>query len=150
MTIRKSRGKWQFGYKDTYSLDESLKPIICAGLTKFLDVLESRKATGKTYGIPPEYVKDDEDESFVEGEEQWFNDLRKMIYAFSDNPVKMEDYDFDFDIEEKEITNVGRRVEFTCTNEEEYSRYKKDEEEHYKKVDEGVKLFAEKFRNLWW
>ena len=59
MTIRRVKGEWQAGYKDTYSLDYSLSPIIFAALKKFHDVLEERHKSGKCMGIPDGYMKND-------------------------------------------------------------------------------------------
>ena len=50
--MRIHKGKPVFSYKDTYSLDSVLSPVILAGLVKFRDTLKERDVNGKVYGVP--------------------------------------------------------------------------------------------------
>ena len=147
MTVIKKKGEWQFGYRDTFSLDMSLGPIIYAGLKKFHEVLSERSASGKSYGIPQEYAVEPF-ENWDVNKNQWLSDIEKMMYAF--NPKSepdIMDYDFDFPNFMKEGSDA---VDFTCSNEAERNRYHEDCKIHQQKVEEGLKLFGEKYQDLWW
>ena len=144
MTVIKKKGEWQFGYQDTFSLNMSLGPIIYAGLKKFHKVLSERYASGKTYGIPQEYAGED----WSASKQAWLSDIEKMMYAFNPkSEPNIMDYDFDYPNFMKERSDA---VDFTCSNEEERDRYHEDCKIHQQKVEEGLKLFAEKYQDLWW
>jgi len=145
MTIIKKKGKWQFGYKDTYSLDSSLGPIIHAGLKKFHDVLESRSNLGKTIGIPSEYMRNEAEWITDNDVQDWLNDLKKMMYAFYDKEPDIRDYNF-----KMRINPGDRSPQIICTNEEEAARYKEAAQLHQEKVQEGLALFALRYKDLWW
>lgn len=147
MTIRKSKGKWCFGEKDTWSLDDSLSPIILAGLTRFRDVLLKRDAEGKIVGYPSVYSDQqglNEDECF----QAWIDDLNRMIYAFDENnhpDAQYSEYNFEFSFEDH---GVYSRI--VVDNQEEFDRYLKDCKIHEEKVKVGRRLFIEMYDNLWW
>jgi len=151
MATRKVKGKWEVGHKDTYSLSHSLSPIIYAALKKFHDVLVERKQSGKAMGIPHGYMKD-EDQWVTDSDVQdWLDDIKKMMYAFDqDSEPNIKDYNFSYPNAFKDWEDGNRFADFTCSNPAEQERYRKDMKEWQKKVEEGLKLFGEKYQDLWW
>lgn len=153
------KGKWQASYKDTFSLDHTLSPIIYAGLQKFHDVLEQKNREGKCLGIPNEYMKNEADwgsnvnvtDSDVQN---WLDDIKKMMYAFENKEPDMGAYDFSLEMVPVpgEVAKEGCSVPYTieCDNLEEKARYYADCDEHERLVQEGLKLTFEKWGNLWW
>jgi len=149
MTIRKVKGEWQAGYKDTYSLDYSLSPIIYAALKKFHDVLEERRKNGKCMGIPDGYMKNEEDWVTDSDIQDWLNDIKKMMYAFDPKAEpEIRDYNFTYPNMFKPENNGV--CDFTCSNPEGRDAYHEAMKEHDVKVKEGLKLFGEKYQDLWW
>ena len=149
MTIRKSKGVWEVGYKDTFSLDCSLSPIIYAAQKKFHDVLEERRKSGKYMGIPEGYMKNEEVWVTDLDIQDWLNDIKKMMYAFDPNAEpEIRDYNFSYPNMFKEENNGV--CDFTCSNPEGRDAYREAMKEHDIKVKEGLKLFGEKYQDLWW
>lgn len=149
MTIRKVKGQWQVGYKDTFSLDCSLSPIIYAALKKFHDVLEERHNSGKCMGIPSEYMKNEEEWVTYSDIQDWLDDIKKMMYAFDlKAEPNIRDYNFNYPNMFKPENNGV--CDFTCSNPEGRDAYRKAMKEHDIKVKEGLKLFGEKYQDLWW
>ncbi len=147
-----------FNYKDTFSLDNTLSPIICEGLKKFKEVLSERDSEGKCYGTPwscyeavgakPDYWDEEQDNEAVE---LWFSILDKMIYAFEDASPEIDDYDFRIDMNKTEdYSEDNRRYTMEVVNQEEYDRYKNDLMLHEEKVREGLELFSKYYKDLWW
>lgn len=155
MTIRKQKGKWQFGYEDTYNLDASLRPIIGAGLQKFYDVLKDREKNGKCFGVPSEFVIDDNAEEI--STDLWFKALEEMIYAFTAEEPDMSDYNVSIDMEFIDLPedhaqySTCKTVNFTyIPNEEAYNVYRAACNEHDLKVQQGLELFGKFYKSLWW
>ena len=149
MTIRKNKGKWEFGYKDTYSLDDSLSPIIAAGVRKFKDVLEERNNRNACIGIPHSVCNGGEvDDDSVK---KWFDILDKIVYAFENKEPDSEGFDFELDrtFEKIEGTKLNR-MNINCSDDDAWDRYIEALKEHRAKVQEGVDLFAKHFKDLWW
>lgn len=144
--MRKSKGKWIANYKDIWDLDNTLSPIILAGLVRFKEQLVKSEFSG----VPSSFVKGDEvtDEDVAE----WHKTIDSMIYAFdSKNLPNIQDYDFKIDIEHGDTWDDGSREIFLkCDNEEEKGRYYKALEDHRKKCQEGRMLFAKYYENLWY
>lgn len=88
------KGRWQASYKDTFSLDMTLSPIIYAGLSKFHDVLEQRYKEDKCIGIPMPYCSDPEASLPDEEVQAWLDDIKKMMYAFENKEPDIRDYKF--------------------------------------------------------
>jgi hypothetical protein len=77
--MRYHHGKWTASYRDTFSLDATLSPIIYAGLQKFHDVLEQKNREGKCLGVPSEYCANpDVDVTDIEVQ-NWIDDIKKMM-----------------------------------------------------------------------
>lgn len=89
MSVIKRKGKWKFGYKDTYSLDCTLSPIIYAGLSKFHEVLEKRNKEKSCLGVPNEYMKDPEQWVTDSDVQNWLDDIKKMMYAFENKEPEL-------------------------------------------------------------
>jgi hypothetical protein len=155
MTVIKKKGKWEFGYKDTYSLNTTLNPIILAGLQKFHDILEQRNKTGKTIGVPNEYMKKEEEWITDSDVQDWLDDLKKMMYAFDGSKgPDISKYNFHMNMIPVEggVAKEGMSVPYTIepTDEEASDRYHADCKAHEDKVKEGLKLFSDKYSDLWW
>ena len=148
-------GKPVFTYKDTFSLDETLSPIICEALKKFKKTLLERDAEGKCLGVPIDFYPEDKVEYSREDSEKaftaWVDTLDKMIYAFDDNEPDIAEYDFEFITNNSEPDEKGLvTMNIHASNEDEYSRYKEDQKAHQEYVEEGLDLFAKFYQNLWW
>lgn len=148
MTVVRKKGEWKFGYRDTFSLDHTLAPIIKAGLEKFLEVLEKKETEGKAWGIPSDFCDYDENYNVTAYHtEKWFDALREMIWAFgSDKMYSMKGYDLGRGFwDEREDTPEEYKF-----HKQERERYKKDSEAYYERQQKGYELFAKHFNDLWW
>jgi hypothetical protein len=162
-----------FNVKDTWSLDSTLNPIIAEGLKKFKEVIMGENVAGypqqvidefpnplSTHAVPgliedeeygvkrnPDYDKMD-DEYF----NKWIEIIDKMIYAFEDekNAPEIPDNYLEMHISEEANENGYFPCEFEITDQEKYDNHKADDEEHHKKVQEGLDLFAKHYKSLWW
>ncbi len=146
-------GKVQFGYKDTFSLDRTLRPIIAAALEKFVEVTKHHPmrhiptcfiedVLGRSVEYKPNedgFVVRDVDEDLME--ELWWECVDKMIYAFKEDEPNILYYAFETGFSSKGITS---------TNPKESERYHKDVNIHYNKVQEGSELFGKYLSTLWW
>lgn len=152
--MRYSKGKWTASYRDTYSLDYTLSPIIYAGLSRFHEVLEKRNKEGGCLGIPNEYMKDPDVWLTDSDVQDWLDDIKKMMYAFENKEPDMKDYNFSLEMVEVPggVAKEGCSVPYTieCDNEEEKLRYHADLDAHEKNVQEGLNLFGQKYKSLWW
>lgn len=147
--MRRAKGGWKASYKDTWSLDCALNPIIAAGLKKFLEV----KAEKDMFGVPGVIANKYPEGDIDEADKEWQEVLEKMLYAFDTPEPDIRAYDFKLDmqlIKDDTLPEGSRRCEFLCSNEEEYARYKADLAVHEEKVVEGHRLFGEYYRYLWW
>lgn len=138
--MRLTKGKWKASYKDTFSLDYTLAPIILAALQRFRD------QSDKTMFGTPQSIFDEYD--LPDGAEEahiiWEGVIDHMIYAFDiKNEPDIKDYDFSYN---HNLTQGG----FGCTNTKERDRYLADILEHNKIKQEGYNLFAKYLTDLWW
>lgn len=148
-----------FGVKDTWDMGSTLSPIILAGLKKFKEVVTSPEHA-MWRGIPGKLIMDlypdlegqMNEEQSAAADVEWLNILDKMIYAFDlNNEPELKDYNFKFSHRILERYEDGSsRITIEHSNEEEYQRYRADEAEHYKKVEEGHMLFGKYVDCLWW
>lgn len=154
MSVIKRKGNWQFGYRDTYSLDCTLSPIIYAGLSKFHEVLEKRNKEGGCLGVPSEYCANPDVDVTDQEVQNWLDDIKKMMYAFENKEPDMKDYSFSLEMVPVPggVAKEGMSIPYTieCDNEEEKARYYADLGAHEKRVQEGLDLFGSKFKSLWW
>jgi hypothetical protein len=154
MSVIKRKGKWQFGYRDTYSLDYTLSPIIYAGLSKFHEVLEKRNKEGGCLGVPSEYCANPDLDVTDQEIQNWLDDIKKMMYAFENKEPDMRHYNFSLEMAPVPggVAKAGCSVPYTieCDNLEERARYYADMDEHESKVQEGLNLFGQKYKSLWW
>ena len=146
-----------FSYKDTWSMDATLSPIISAGLQKFVDVCRERHRSGDALGVPSAFLSDEypnftaDHDVTDEMVESWFACVDEMIYAFSSDGPSIGDYDFEF-IYESGIPDSHGLVpcSITTSNESEYQRYREDEKAHEERCKKGRQLFSNYFTSLWW
>jgi|26BtaG_2_1085354.scaffolds.fasta_scaffold18337_2 hypothetical protein len=131
------RGKLPiFSYRDTFSLDATLAPIICAGLKKFKDTISSTDWGGYPNGFKTE--------------EDWHEVLDKMIWSFENVDFEIglpPEYWEEFDgLDPLEVITRER----TPTQKVLWGEYMDNCEAHQEKLQEGFDLFAKHFRSLWW
>lgn len=152
--MRVVKGRWQASYKDTFSLDHTLSPIIYAGLKRFHDVLEQKKREGGCLGVPSEYCANPDVDVTDQDVQNWLDDIKKMMYAFENKEPDMSLYDFKLSMVPVPggVAKEGMSIPYTieCDNLEEKARYYADCDEHERLVQEGLNLFSAKFKSLWW
>ena len=152
--MRYSKGRWTASYKDTFSLDHTLSPIIYAGLSRFHDVLEQKHREGKCLGVPSEYCANPGVDVTDSDVQDWLDDIKKMMYAFENKEPDMRDYDFKLSMIPVPggVAKEGMSVPYTieCDNLEEKARYYADCDEHERLVQEGLNLFGLRYGSLWW
>lgn len=144
-----------FNYKDTWSLDSTLSPIICEGLKKFLEVVTSEDTCA---GCPhiifnENNLNSESEEDFDKALEIWHNELRKMIFAFDEDAEKPDIGGYDFEIRFVDLGKTEKGFTRTRTeidSQDEYDRYNKDIEDYEEKRREGLELTFKRWNNLWW
>lgn len=129
----------QFSRRDTWCLFTSMKPVIAAGLKKFIEVTRDNEYEG----IPSMVI--DDKLSHEDNLKVWREMLDKMYYAFAVDEPDIMKYDFEFIWGDEGYDKLAR-----VTNPDEYERYGRDEEEHFKRVQEGTELFGKYAQCLWW
>lgn len=157
--LHKSKGKYKWQRKATYSVDWSLSPVILAYLEKLYETIKDRECIG----IPLYYcqkqaevegkVYDWEIEIDLDAAHQLrLRDLEELIHVFdSKNEPQIEDYDFKIDtifgdVDEKNC----RAIEFNITGEEERDRYHNDIKVWEDRKKAGQELFGKIYQNLDW
>ncbi len=126
-----------FNYRDCWSMDFTLSPIIHAGIVKFREELAKHPCGG----FPCDFSDEENDPMGENSMKEWLEVIDKMAYAFDEAAEPdVLDYDFTFKFN-------GGSLE--PTNQEEYNRFQRDEAEHHEKRKEGLELFAKYFNNLW-
>lgn len=151
--LHKSKGQWKWQNKATYAPEYSLSPVIKAYIEQLLTNKDK-----DSFGVPQYYC---EKQAKIEGHTQYsydieidldaahalrIKDLEELLWTFSDNAPKIQDYDFDIIMEE-----VGEDgVKLHCTNEKERDRYRKDRKAWDKRKKKGYKLFGEIYDTLCW
>lgn len=148
MTVVK--GRWRASYKDTFSLDSTLSPIIYAGLKRFHDALEQKNREGGCLGVPSEYCANPDVDVTDQDVQNWLDDIKKMMYAFENKEPDMSLYDFKLSMVPVPggVAKEGMSIPYTieCDNLEEKARYYADCDEHERLVQEGLNLFSAKFK----
>ena len=142
------RKGWQANYKDTFSLDYTLSPIILAALKKFRE--QSHK---DMFGYPSRLITDfslpeDSDLAPI----IWEGLIDHMIYAFDmDNEPKADSYGYTVDlIRGEKLDNGCTSVSFKVSSEEAKEAYYAAEKEYEDLCRKGRELFAKYYHNLWW
>jgi hypothetical protein len=159
------RKGWIASYKDTWSLQHSLSPIIGAALVKFKETITMEGEYNK--GIPVEWMCAKVEEGLVSWaeEDNWsmyeedentcfasFIDmLDECIYAFTCEEPDISDYNFHYNSSCEEPDENGC-IPFAleCTNKEERDRYGMDMKLHNDKVKRGQELFGLWLNTMWW
>src|SRR5690554_1404188 len=143
-----------FKYKDVISLDETLSPIILAGLKKFKEELLKDSfgsfPSDMLERIGAENPIDPTIEEHAAAWDMWLEVIDKMIFAFdpSEEP-SMDDYGFEFEWESVPTKEGFSRMNIDVTDKSEYDRFHNDQDDWDVKCREGRVLFAEFFHNLW-
>ena len=159
--MRIHKGKPKFSYKDTWSMDSVLSPLICEGLKKYKEV-----AQVKAQSISGVFIEDMVDSGIVTRNEDytfskehwqvlddlWWQTVDEMIYAFDlkSEPDIME-YNFSYVFEEsEEQDSLVVSGTFKCTNEAESESYTNDIKAWNERCDKGRNYFAKYYNGLWW
>lgn len=147
--IRKSKGKYRWSRKATYSVDWSLSPIIHSYLVQ----LKSQLENANSCGVPIHYCNL---QAKVEGYEKYdwdvdidldaahqlrMKDLDELIWAFDPkSEPQIKDYDFHYD---NSLFSKDNTATFVCSNESERNRYYKDLMDYEVRKKAALKLFSE-------
>ena len=130
------RRGWTATRQDVLDLDQTLRPILAAGLTKLL--AEHRDSYPSCLGSV----------------EEWRGILQDMIYSFSAKSPEPSDYDFEFfwvDSSGKTIHKITHSIpyEIQHTNPNEYWKFITDSKAFDEDCKRGYNLFAKHFEDLW-
>ena len=146
--MRYTKGKWVASYKDTWSVDYTLSPIILAVMKKF------REQSHKDYFCYPCCLKEDFDlpENFDATFEIWEMIIDSIIFAFdSSNEPKMEDFNLEYTHESGEPDEKGMiPLTIKVNDEEAQQRYYSVVKEYEDKCRVGRDYFSKYYNNLWW
>ena len=141
-----------FNYKDTWSLDSVLSPIIASGLKRFKEVItDKRNEASAGY---PSALYDISEEGATEDEmfDLWLATLDAMIYAFDAKEPEVPSGMIEH--KDGEVTVMDGQTYTECVltvvDEVGLERYRKEEADHWYKVKEGHALFAKFYTSLWW
>lgn len=146
---------YNYNQENTKSLDEALGPVIVGGLKEYLALIEKLKLGDDTEICIPNAYKLSEieklnNEGFYTSSElavnKWIQAIEKMIYAFEDDEPKLPDGIINMNYNEMS----GGDVKVDILDKDGYSEHSKLYEIHYKKVEDGLELFAKHYRDLWW
>lgn len=157
--MRMKGKKVYFSYRDTFSLDSTLSPVILSALKRFKEVITDPKHADWR-GVPsmvlcemfPDLKDGASEEQLKQADIRWLEIIDSMIYAFDHkNEPDMKDYNFKFHHRVLErYENGGSRITIDNDNEAEYERYKADEKAWQDKVVEGHLFFGRYLQCLWW
>lgn len=158
--MHRSKGKWNASYKDTWSIEQSLNPIILAYLEKLYTTLKA----SKHHGVPMYYVEKQalidgisdpysEDVDLDKADELRFNDLEELIWVFGSEEPDILSYDFKIDFVEVDkeddiVKKHGKCFTTQVVGEQEYERYNKDIDFYWERKMKGYKLFGEIYHYL--
>ena len=146
--MRYTKGKWVASYKDTWSVDYTLSPIILAVMKKF------REQSHKDYFCYPCCLKEDFDlpENFDATFEIWEMIIDSIIFAFdSSNEPKMEDFNLEYTHESGEPNEKGMiPVTIKVNDEEAQQKYYSAVKEYKDRCQVGRDYFSKYYNNLWW
>jgi len=155
--MRKHKGKWVVSVKDTYHLGE-IDGAVLAHIQKLYDTIKDRE----TIGIPMHYVtlqaelqgvdKYADEVDLDAAHQLRLRDLEELIWTYTDNEPKIEDYDFHMDFvsgEKKEGSSLIPCT-ITCTNDAERDRYHEDEKAYWERKLKGYELAGKLWRELQW
>ena len=141
-----------FNYRDTWSLDSVLSPIIASGLKRFKEVITDPKNVDNV-GFPStlyDIVIGEATEE--EMSELWLTTLDTMIYAFDAKEPEIPSGMFEHITLGVEVINGMKytNTELKVKDEVRLARYKQVEKLHFERVKEGQELFAQFYNSLWW
>ena len=146
--MRYTKGKWVASYKDTWSVDYTLSPIILAVMKKF------REQSHKDYFGYPCCLKEDFDlpENFDATFEIWEMIIDSIIFAFdSSNEPKIKDFNLKYTHESGEPNEKGMiPVTIKVNDEEAQQQYYNAMKDYEDKCRVGRDYFSKYYNNLWW
>ncbi len=119
-------------YEDCWSLHTRLDGIIAEHLRAFLHFAKTHPYAGIP-GIIAEKYRYDKDEH--RAHKEWLKILRKMLYAFENEPAVPFPF-FSDEMDEDEYADL-------------MDEYNKKEEDRKRRVKEGMQLFVDYYSNLW-
>lgn len=146
--MRYTKGKWAASYKDTWSVDYTLSPIILAVMKKF------REQSQKDYFGHPCCLKEDFNlpENFDATFEIWEMIIDSIIFAFdSTNEPKIKDFNLKYTHESGEPNEKGMiPLTIKVNDEEAQQKYYSAVKEYKDKCQVGRDYFSKYYNNLWW
>lgn len=121
------KGKPYFGYKDTWSMDGVLTPIIAAGITKFKDDWCKSQMAGLNGVFTTECI-DTSMVSYIDDYDYSPDDWRKMeqVYVYM-----LDEMIYAFGSEEPDWVDIQELLDYN------------------KRCDQGRMWFAQYFHSLW-
>jgi len=155
------------GY-DTYSLDHTLSLIILPALIQLKETMHGiptdfSEVGGEEYHDQMcfDFYKEDQNEMFEKRCQTWKETLDKMIWSFQQ--IALEDYedqyhhgkaDYDWVESDKTYPNpltgkIEKTYQMVDKNPDEHWYDFVGQQEHEKRIQEGLNLFGKYFRNLW-
>lgn len=139
-----------FSERDTWSLDETLEPVILAALQKFKEVIDKHGVQGIPQWAFAE--EDTEHEDCETAEKNYLAALDLMIYAF-DPSKKPSQEDFGLvskmRFEETDKPDFSRVV-FDVNSKEAKQNWIQGLTTWDEKCQEGREMFGKHFKSLWW
>ena len=142
---------WVASYKDTWSVQHTMDPMIVALMERYIEVMNGPK--GNYFGVPSGFLGRDYSEEDFKGVKSAWCDIVNEIY---DGMVAEEpdicSYDFDIDFGNKEYDEKlgGYPVNISITNQEEYDSYNTVMEEYEERKIAARELFFKHYNDLWW
>ena len=139
-------GKINFSKRDTWSLNDTLRPIIAQGLLKFRECIDGSKVMpfsvieGCVDSGLIEWLQEDigsiSAESWEVVEKYYLDCLDKMIYAFTEPQPELPCY-AKGQLKDSEVKAI-------------FKEYREVMIEYNKRVQEGTELFGKYYHTLWW
>lgn len=147
---------WVASYKDTWSVQHAMDPMIVAIMKKFIEVMEGNK--GDYFGVPCcdlEVDKyDDNEDNFDARLAEWEGIIREIYAGMTavDPSDNYDEYDFNVDLgnEPYDEEYGGYPVKFTITNQDEYDRFNAATKAYEERLAASRALFFKYYSNLWW
>lgn len=157
--MRIKHGNVKFGFRDTYGVHHTLRPIIHDWLVNFKKTIQEVDERGGCIGVPGNIMSDfgihwDDDGSYSEdrlkdGMEKWYEVLDEMIYGFSEEPPIPDNVGFSVRTV-AEHDNGMTEITIDIDNQGAYDSYLERKRQFYERAEKGRELFAKYFENLWW
>ena len=145
----------QFSSKDTWSLDDTLSPIIASGLRKFISIKE---LNSNHFGIPGSILSDINEsgeyteEELMAADKEWSEILEDILYAFENYEMSLM-----FQMPKEAIRdnisfdkNTIMRTPNPLFSKEAYDAFHAKEAKHIERRQKGLDYFVKHLSDLWW